>query len=389
MNYSSYVLLMTDTIPSSDCDINIDILNNIVMPDTINQSKDLKDIKDIKDTIRELAIRKDILSFSKFLKEIRENFWGPRISNSLTLDLFAVYLNAQKILYIESKTHCEKLLNKIMLPAIFISLMSSVISLGMKTSEYGSLIVSALTAFDAFLISIISFTKLDAKAEAHKTSSYRFDKLQTKCEFYSGKVLLLETDKSKEDVTQEVSDFIETIEKQIDDIKDSNQFVIPEKIRYRYPETYSVNIFSEVKLLRNKEKLYYNLLHSIYNKFELEPSMEELKKLEIIKEKAIEDMIILYDNYANLNTFINKEVKDYIIKSKRRRRICCCYTYKKDTECEETCIPVEDANKRPWMRTSSRGVLGSKRSDPTWLSSIPEGIFRNPTKPTKPTNPTS
>jgi hypothetical protein len=31
--------------------------------------------------------------------------------------------------------------------------------------------------------------KLDAKAEAHKTSSYKYDKLQSECEFFSGKLL--------------------------------------------------------------------------------------------------------------------------------------------------------------------------------------------------------
>jgi molybdenum cofactor biosynthesis enzyme MoaA len=72
-----------------------------------------------------------------------------------------------------------------MLPAIFISLTASVASLGLKGYDYGNLILSALSGFDAFLLAIISFTKLDAKAEAHKTSSYRFDKLQTKKDYLS------------------------------------------------------------------------------------------------------------------------------------------------------------------------------------------------------------
>ena len=111
-----------------------------------------------------------------------------------------------KVLYIESKGFCEQTLNRLMLPAIIISAASSVISLGLKNYEYGSLIVAALAAFDSCLLAIISYLKLDAKAEAHKTSSYRFDKLQTKCEFYSGKVLLLDTAKPKEKLTEEVSE---------------------------------------------------------------------------------------------------------------------------------------------------------------------------------------
>jgi hypothetical protein len=201
--------------------------------------------------VRTLNIEKDIITFRDFIQKIKDNYWGSRISNSLTLDLFAIYLNAQKILYIESKEHCENTLHWLMLPAIFITVASSVISISLKGYEFGGLIVAALTAFDTFLLSIISFTKLDAKAEAHKTSSYRFDKLQVKCQFYSGKVLLLGS--VNDDITSEVKAFVETIEKQIDDIKDSNQFVIPAIIRYRYPTIYSVNIFSEVKRIKTEE----------------------------------------------------------------------------------------------------------------------------------------
>ena len=60
------------------------------------------------------------------------------------------------------------------------------------------------------------------------------------------------------------------IKKQIDEIKDTNQFVIPEIIRHRYPKTYSINIFSEIKKIRNHEKLFFAELHNIYNQFEKE-----------------------------------------------------------------------------------------------------------------------
>ena len=305
-------------------------------------------LKKTYEKVRSVNIEKDIISFRDFIQKVKDNYWGPRISNSLTLDLFAIYLNAQKVLYIESKEHCENTLHWLMLPAIFISIASSVISLGLKGYDYGGLIVAALTAFDTFLLSIISFTKLDAKAEAHKTSSYRFDKLQVKCQFYSGKALLLGS--VNDDITSEVKAFVETIEKQIDDIKDSNQFIIPAIIRYRYPTIYSVNIFSEVKRIKTEEKLFYNSLHRIYNKLENEVDPRIIESLTREKDTIFADMIKLYNRYSNLNKFIEEEVLHYI-KQKKNQEKCCCF--RSDKYKENDAPTVDQIRHNVMLRSSS------------------------------------
>jgi len=305
--------------------------------------------------VRAVNIEKDIISFRDFITKVKDSYWGPRISNSLALDLFAIYLNAQKILYIESKEHCENMLHWLMLPAIFITIASSVISLGLKGYDFGGLIVAALTGIDTFLLAIISFTKLDAKAEAHKTSSYRFDKLQVKCEFYSGKALLLGC--SNDDITLDVKTFIEGIEKQIDDIKDSNQFVIPAIIRYRYPTVYSVNIFSEVKRIKTEEKLFYNSLHCIYNKLETEVDSRIIESLTREKDETFKNMIKLYNRYSNLNKFIEQEVLHYIKKKKNQKK-CCCFRKAKDN-LEEA--PNVDQIRRDVMLRSSSASNNEKK----------------------------
>jgi hypothetical protein len=84
---------------------------------------------------------------------------------------------------------------------------------------------------------------LDAKSEAHRTTSYQFDKLQTKCEFYSGRNLLLRTN----DLKEKTNDLVDEIEKKVIEIKDVNQFVIPESVRHSYSNIYGTNVFSIVK----------------------------------------------------------------------------------------------------------------------------------------------
>ena len=42
--------------------------------------------------------------------------------------------------------------------------------------------------------------------------------------------------------------------------------------------------------------------------------VKKIKELERYKEGLVNDMILLYDSYANLNNFIEEEVNKYILK---------------------------------------------------------------------------
>ena len=186
----------------------------------------------------------NIKKYKTFSDTIEETYSvGTMAYHSMTLDLVGIYLKGQKLLYTESKTYCEVLLYRLMLPAILISTVCTVLNVPLQVISYGSVIVSALNGFNSFLLSIVTYLKLDAKAEAHKTSAYQFDKLQTMCEFYSGKILML---RDKE-IEKNVNEFIDKLEKKVSEIKDANQFIRPESIRYRYNDIYSYNVFVVMK----------------------------------------------------------------------------------------------------------------------------------------------
>jgi hypothetical protein len=284
--------------------------------DSVSQAETDVDKEDIHIPIPSDA-KKDISRFSEFSRLIKDTYWGAKVNNSLTLDLFASYLKGQKILYIEAKTYCEQRLHFFMLPAIFISAASTVLSLGIQQYSFGNVLVASLTAVDSFLLAVINYMKLDAKAEAHKTSSYRFDKLQTKCEFYSGKVLFL--DNTGNHVSSKLNEFIESVEKQIDDIKDSNQFVIPETIRYRYPNLYSANIFTEVKKVRNKEKVLRNQLLMVYSELEHKQNDPELEDKKMV---LMNQVVEIHEKYLEIDELMNREIDEYVASMKRRRFGC-------------------------------------------------------------------
>ena len=164
----------------------------------------------------------EVDDYNLYSSIIVDSYMGNMTYYSITLDLIALYLKGQKLLYVESKQFCEQCLHTLMLPAIFISATCTVLSMALKPYSYGAVLVSTLTGLNSFILAVVTYLKLDAKAEAHKTSAYQFDKLQTLCEFYSGKTLMLKDDLMKEKVTK----FIEIVEQK--DLK--------KEIKEKYPK---------------------------------------------------------------------------------------------------------------------------------------------------------
>lgn len=244
--------------------------------------------------------------------------------NSTICDVIAMYLMGQKILYTEGKTYCEQHLNYLMLPAIFITAVCSILSLVLKDYFYGPIIVSSLNGVNAFLLAVINYMKLDSKSEAHRTAAYKFDVLQSNLVFNSGKLLFMK------DKTDELRKIIEETEKGVQEIKQTNQFILPEHIRFTYPKLYSINVFAEVKKINNKEIMIVNTIKDIYNdiqelkaKLTLTPAEEtKLAEKEETYRRKVENFIRLKDEYLKIDDEFEKEMK--VARHKQQRGCTCC-----------------------------------------------------------------
>lgn len=289
----------------------------------------VKAIKPFESTKNNL-INRDISSFRDLLEKLETTFWAYKTRNSSSLDLIGIYLKGQKMLYIESKVHCETKLNILMIPAICVSALCTVLSVSLEELAYSKYVISGLTALNSFILAMISYLKLDAKAEAHRVSAYKFDKLQTKCEFFSGKIMYNPdvNINSEEILGKKMDEFIDNLEKNIVEIKEINQFVIPETIRYRYPKLFSTNIFSEIKKKRNFWKIKINKLNQIYNKIteisvgndnDIKKKEENISKLNKEKDDIIFEIINFNSEILCLDTILTKEIERYI-EYKRKHR---------------------------------------------------------------------
>jgi hypothetical protein len=280
-----------------------------VFDDKETQISTLSEIKIIADKETEkkqclipLEARNQLISHRGYLdiKEQMTTIFGYHEGSlSTTLDVISCYLKGQKILYLEAKAYCEFYLYRLMMPAIFISTVASVISGVFNDNSTAAKVVSGATALNAFILSLVNYFKLDAKAEAHKMTAYSFDQLISECEFTSGKILLC-NNLENEDSTAEkydlsyVQKYLTDIENKVKEIKEKNQFIIPETIRNRYPNIYNKNIFTEIKLLQIDEMRFCNELKVISN-YEIDYQNKIIKG----ERSPI--------NYYNINNFYLKK----------------------------------------------------------------------------------
>jgi hypothetical protein len=269
--------------------------------------------------------RNDKITYKDVGEYFFDNYSSDNTNNSNIIDVIGVYIKGQKILYTEAKTTCEQRLTFLMLPSILFTILSSIINLLIDDNR-GKIITTGLNGLITFILAVINYLKLDGRAEAHRSSAYKYDKLLTYIEFQSCKQLFLHFEKSK------MPEIFTKIENNIADIKEINQFVLPEVIRYNFPVLSNINIFSEIKKILNKEMILTNKLAYVLNEirsleFDIyknenlkNENKDELKnKLEIKQTEKKELTIFLLkiqDEYISLDTTFKDELNSYSNRNK-------------------------------------------------------------------------
>ena len=267
----------------------------------------------------------DSMTYKQVDELLNTSYNSSNSNNSMICSIIGIYLKGQKLLYAEAKTHCEQKLHFLMLPSIFFTVLGSVLNLTLKEESYGTTLVSGLNAVIAFLLALVNYLKLDARAEAHRTTAYKFDKLEYSLVFSSGKNIFMSSTRTQ------MEDLINNTEKEIREIKESNPFILPEHIRYSYPILCGTNVFTSVKEVQTQELLLVDKIKDVINlrlEAEAMPSSPEISiRIEQFKETQrtlIKQFIEIRDNYLKIDKDFQHEIETNRKKCCNRIQLCGC-----------------------------------------------------------------
>ena len=273
-------------------------------------------------------------SFKKFqIHDIERNLnkYYDNDNNKYTneIDILTTFMKGQKNLYIQAKNISQWKFNCLTIPALFLTCGITMYTPFVDCNGFSTAYVAGLNAIVALLISMMNFLKYESSTQFFFQMANQFDKLETTLEIVSSKLVILDDENEKKKL---VLNKINDIEQKIIELKDNNNFLIPEAVKTLFPIICHMNIFSFIKKMQGcKNSLICNLkdiqneiqyiLHKLkknsyedikHNSFLLHNREREKLRLDYLyktKDKVKNDITLYRNAYGDLEQLFTREIK--------------------------------------------------------------------------------
>lgn len=170
---------------------------------------------------------------------------------SSEIDILTTYMRGQKNIYTYAKYLTQKKLDYLKFPSLFFAALITIIAPFISCSPGGAVFISVANGIIGLCISIMNYLRFESPVAIFLQMANHYDKLETSLEMTNSKLLFIENDNEKKIL---VLNKIKDIEKKLNEIKETNQYLIPEEIKHIFPVICSINIFSFIKKIEHYKK---------------------------------------------------------------------------------------------------------------------------------------
>jgi len=232
------------------------------------------------------------------------------------LDILTTYLKGQKNLYLKSKSVTQTKINMLMIPSLIGTSIITIFAPIIQSYNWSGAFISGLNACVALLITIVHYLKLESSADRYLHLTSKYDRLESSLEFTNNKLAFIN---NKTDKNELVLTKMKEIEKKINEIKETNNILIPDEVKRIFPIICHVNIFSFIKRIEVyktnlivKLKDIKNEMHYIQWKWGEQMKPKERIRLEFlhtIKDKIKHELLHYKNVYGCIDELFMKEIK--------------------------------------------------------------------------------
>jgi len=261
------------------------------------------------------SIRFNRLTF-KQVSDSLDKYYENDDKYSNELDILITFLNGQKNIFVKSKNITQTKLHVLMIPALVGTCIITIFAPILRDYEWSGFFISGLNVFTALFYSMVHYLKLESSLEMYTFLSNQYDKLESTLQMTSNKISFLQKTTDKNTL---VLDKMKEIEKNLKDMKENSNIMLPEEVKIAFPIICHIPIFSFIKRIETYKKNLImkfadvkNEIRYIHWKWGNKIEQRERKRLEFlyeIKEKIKEELVHYKNAYDSIDEIFIREIK--------------------------------------------------------------------------------